>query len=107
MNTTLKSCLHLRSISYGILFISSLFFMQTAIAQTAAGKVIFAQGAPLAFNSEGTERGLSRGADLFSGDRLVTDNGRLQIGMLDGLLTMESGFGERKLSQVSHWGFLT
>ncbi|MGK0298134.1 MAG: hypothetical protein ACI9XC_001752 [Gammaproteobacteria bacterium] len=104
MNMTLKSFLHIRAIYYGIPFIACLMIMQTTSAQTLAGKVVFAQGAPTAFNTDGTERGLSRASELFSGDRLVTDNGRLQISMLDGAFISVQPNSEYQIENYNYSG---
>ncbi|MGY8816081.1 MAG: FecR family protein, partial [Gammaproteobacteria bacterium] len=104
MNKTLKSFLHIRAIHYGIPFIACLMIMQSTSAQTLAGKVVFAQGTPTAFNTEGTERGLSRASELFSGDRLVTDNGRLQISMLDGAFISVQPNSEYQIENYNYSG---
>ncbi|MBF8269474.1 MAG: hypothetical protein HW386_1183, partial [Gammaproteobacteria bacterium] len=50
----------------------------------AAGKVVFAMGTPQAIDSAGTARNLARSDAIYSGDRLVTGRGRLQVNMADG-----------------------
>lgn len=51
----------------------------------AAGRVVFATGAPQAVDSAGAVRNLKRGDDVFAGDRLVTDaRSRVQVGFADG-----------------------
>jgi len=51
----------------------------------AAGRVVFAAGAPQATDAAGAARNLKRGDDVFSGETLATDAaGRLQVSFADG-----------------------
>ncbi|MBI2969258.1 MAG: FecR domain-containing protein, partial [Gammaproteobacteria bacterium] len=51
----------------------------------AAGRIVFAAGAPQAVDTSGIARVLKRGDDVFSGDRLTTDQqARVQISFVDG-----------------------
>lgn len=55
-----------------------------ALAVEQAGKVIYALGATRAIGADGSSRALGRGSPVLSGDELVTDQGRLQVGFSDG-----------------------
>jgi len=58
-------------------------FAAPALANTAA-HVDFAVGAVTATGSDGRARTLAKGADVLSGDRVVTTNGRAQLRFTDG-----------------------
>lgn len=78
--------------------------VRPAMAQDAAGKVVFAQGQPVALDSAGTERTLSRGSEVFSGDTLVTGAGRLQLSMVDGAFISVQPGSEYALENYSYSG---
>jgi len=68
-----------------LVMFSMLILTQDGHAQgSAAGKVVFVMGTPQAIDSAGTARNLVRGDAIYSGDRLVTGRGRLQVNMADG-----------------------
>jgi len=102
MNT--KSQFSFSLVNQWILIIGSMLVMQTSLAQDAAGKVVFAQGQPTAISSAGAERGLSRGNEIFSGDRLVTTNGRLQISMVDGAFISVQPNSEYQVENYNYSG---
>jgi FecR protein len=58
-------------------------FAGTTLANTAA-RVDFAIGAVTATGKDGQARTLTKGADVLSGDRIVTTNGRAQLRFTDG-----------------------
>lgn len=58
---------------------------QTALAEAAVGRVVFATGQPTAVDADGTQRALHRGDDVYVGDTLMTtSSGRLQVSFIDG-----------------------
>jgi len=75
-------------ILFTLLVFAMLALVQNTYAQgntaTAAGKVVFAMGTPQAIDAGGSTRNLARGDPIYSGDRLVTGRGRLQVSMVDG-----------------------
>lgn len=55
-------------------------------APTEAARVLVAKGVVTGLDRDGRERGLKRGALLYSGDTVVTGNGQTQIRFLDRML---------------------
>ncbi|MEM7291788.1 MAG: FecR family protein [Pseudomonadota bacterium] len=58
--------------------------MGDAFAAPAAGRVVYAIGVANALESGGSSRPLKRGSQIFSGDRIVTGSGRVQMRLTDG-----------------------
>lgn len=100
----MKSQFSFSLVNQCLLIIGSMLVMQTSLAQDAAGKVVFAQGQPTAISTAGAERGLSRGNEIFSGDRLVTTNGRLQISMVDGAFISVQPNSEYQVENYNYSG---
>lgn len=69
------------SISILLLFLSLNLPLSAA---EIAGKVAFSFGQVSALDASGVERSLKKGDPIYSGDTLVTEEGRLQVGMTDG-----------------------
>ena len=67
-----------------LLYISLLFSFNHILAEEIAGKVAFSFGQVSAQDSNGVKRELSKGDDIFAGDTLITEEGRLQVSMTDG-----------------------
>ena len=67
-------------------FILLIFFIFSIAvnAQTEAGKVAFVFGKVNAIDANGTSRGLKKDDKVFSKDKLITGQGRLQLHMRDG-----------------------
>lgn len=59
-------------------------FISSSFAADMAGKVAFSFGDVSALDENGIERPLKKGDSIYSGDTLVTKEGRLQVGMTDG-----------------------
>lgn len=53
-------------------------------ADDLAGKVVFVRGTPTAVDAANAVRALAKGSEVFSGDKLVSGNGRIQVSMIDG-----------------------
>ncbi|MEX2353165.1 MAG: FecR family protein, partial [Gammaproteobacteria bacterium] len=104
MKTQIKLCSDITIAIHGIVLAVCLLMMNPASAQTAAGKVVFAQGQPQAVNTQGTSRPLARGNEVFSGDRLITDSGRLQISMADGAFISVQPDSEYQIENYNYSG---
>ena len=87
-----------------ILILITLFLSNASYAQMLAGKVIFTQGQPVAINTEGNTRELVRGSEVYSGDRLITDSGRLQLSMVDGAFISVQPESEYQIENYSYSG---
>jgi hypothetical protein len=59
-------------------------FSPYAFALTPAGKIDFAFGKVTATGADGASRPLTKGAEVYSGDAIVTTDGRVQIRFSDG-----------------------
>lgn len=90
------------------LVVVALFFAFTGVvhaAATAAGRAVFANGAPQAVDQAGAVRTLKRGDDVFSGDRLETPNGsRLQVSFVDGAYISLQPDSEYEIAQYQYSG---
>ena len=104
MKIKIKPFLYTQCINFGIIIIANAIMIQTSSAQTPAGKVVFTQGTPVAVNGEGTERGLARGNDIYSGDRLITNAGRLQLSMVDGAFISVQPNSEYQVENYNYSG---
>ncbi len=67
-----------------LLLAGSLAWSHGLQAAEAAGKIIFASGETQARGGDGAERALKRGAPVYSGDTLLTGEGRIQVRFSDG-----------------------
>ncbi len=101
MKISLPKNQDLFSVIIALLFLS---IIQNVSAQDAAGKVVFAQGTPTATNTAGVQRSLARGSEIFSGDRLITDNGRLQLSMVDGAFISVQPNSEYQVETYNYTG---
>ncbi len=75
-----------------------------AWAVDAAGSVVFAKGEVSALDANETSRYLIRGDKVFSGDTIVTGDGRAQIKFTDGGFASIRSRTEYSLSQYSYRG---
>ncbi len=87
-----------------ILVLMSLSLIHNVSAQDAAGRIVFAQGGATATNTAGVQRNLARGNEIFSGDRLITDNGRLQLSMVDGAFISVQPNSEYQIETYNYSG---
>jgi hypothetical protein len=87
-----------------ILILFTTLISHVSYAQDLAGKVVFTQGQPVAINSEGNARELVRGSEVFSGDRLITNSGRLQLSMVDGAFISVQPESEYQIENYSYSG---
>jgi len=77
--------LNKKSIATQILFIFSILPLSAdVLAADLAGKVVFVRGNPTAVDAANAVRTLAKGSEVFTGDKLVSGNGRIQVSMLDG-----------------------
>ncbi len=67
-----------------ILLAAPCLWQQAAAAAVVAGKVVFVRGTPQAVDPAGHSRTLSRGSEVYAGEKLVTVSGRLQVSFVDG-----------------------
>jgi hypothetical protein len=78
----------MKYIPFFILMLAAI--MQPASANTAAGRVVFSSGNSTATSPAGERRALKQGDIVQSGDKLQTDNGRLQVRFSDsGFLSLK------------------
>ena len=56
----------------------------SASAADLAGKVVFVRGKPTAVDTTNSVRELTRGSEIFAGDRLISGPGKIQVSMKDG-----------------------
>ncbi|MFQ5659947.1 MAG: FecR domain-containing protein [Gammaproteobacteria bacterium] len=81
--------LHRRFLAHrGACFLGLLLMLwlasEQSFAATAVGRVVFALGQPQATDLSGAVRALKKGDEVFSGDTLINNKGRLQISFIDG-----------------------
>lgn len=91
------------SISICLLLLTSLMTSE-GFAATTAGRVVFALGKPQAVDTAGAGRELKKGDDVFSGDRLITGRGRLQISLVDGAFISVQPNSEYHLENYQYAG---
>ena len=78
--------------------------MSTAQAADAAGNVVFAKGEVSAVDANDASRYLIRGDQVFSGDTIVTGDGRAQIKFTDGGYASIRSQTEYSLSEYVYRG---
>jgi len=78
-----RKIVHIMILSVSLIASSIAFGLDTS-ANQAIGKVIIASGNVSAIGSDNSSRNITRGVDVFNGDRIVTqDNGKAQIRLND------------------------
>ncbi len=71
--------------SIHIVFMFTLLSLSyTLAAADLAGKVVFVRGTPTAVDAANAVRALAKGSEVFTGDKLVSGNGKIQVSMIDG-----------------------
>jgi len=101
--TILKNMLMNRTIfCLGLLLAMSISAAQVYAA--AVGRVVFAMGQPQASDTAGISRILKKGDDIFSGDTLFTNKGRVQISFIDGAFISLQPNTEYEISQYKYSG---